>query len=397
MKTEKEIPEGWKEVELGNEEYFDIVMGQSPPSSSYNLKGNGIPFLQGNAEFGRIYPTIIKYTTNPLKKCNKGDILISVRAPVGEVNISNEDTCIGRGLGSIKVLEGSGLFYYYLLSNSKDLIKNMGQGSTFKAITATELRKINVLVPPVEEQKAIAKILSEVDEQIEMTNKIIHKVRSVKKELLIKEFNKLKDFVEIRDIFEVLSGTTPPTKNRRFWDNAEINWLTPADLGKLKGQIKIGSSLRKVSNYAIKETNLSMLPEDTIILSIRAPVGHIAITSEPSSFNQGCRGLIPKDKLSINPHYYAYFLKIKRKELENRAGQSTFKELSKQLLEKFNVPKISKEEQDELVNVISTIDRKIQFENQTKKRLEKLKRGLMQELLTGNKRVNVKKILEVQA
>ena len=111
-----EVPEGWKRIKLGNSKYFNITMGQSPPSESYNTEGHGVPFLQGSAEFGHIYPLIQVYTTNSLKIAHKGSVLISVRAPVGEVNIAPCDVCIGRGLAAIEVNPShvDSMFIYYL-------------------------------------------------------------------------------------------------------------------------------------------------------------------------------------------------------------------------------------------------------------------------------------------
>ena len=81
----------------------EVIMGQSPPGKTYNENGDGFAFLQGNAEFGDRYPQNIKYTTAPKKIAPKGSILISVRAPVGDLNIANQDYCIGRGLAAIVI------------------------------------------------------------------------------------------------------------------------------------------------------------------------------------------------------------------------------------------------------------------------------------------------------
>ncbi|MDJ0746498.1 MAG: hypothetical protein QNJ32_24480 [Xenococcaceae cyanobacterium MO_167.B27] len=93
------IPSGWLITQLEN--FTDIVLGQSPPSSTYNTEKNGLPFFQGKAEFGNLYPTPQKWCDSPKKTANQGDVLISVRAPVGSTNICIEKSCIGRGLAAI--------------------------------------------------------------------------------------------------------------------------------------------------------------------------------------------------------------------------------------------------------------------------------------------------------
>ena len=107
-----ELPEGWKWVKLGD--IAEIIMGQSPPSSTYNQKGMGIPFYQGKKEFGEIYlkePTV--WCSEPKRIANPNDILISVRAPVGDVNITKNRCAIGRGLAIIRPKNNLSLFYIF--------------------------------------------------------------------------------------------------------------------------------------------------------------------------------------------------------------------------------------------------------------------------------------------
>jgi len=158
------IPKEWNVLELGK--ISNILMGQSPPGKTYNNDGKGFPFLQGKAEFGPFYPRPIKFTTSPLKIAKSGSILISVRAPVGDVNIANNNYCIGRGLASISVIKGSNIFLFYLLKYFKQNIEKEGTGSTFKAINKNKLKNFKIPFPQLEEQKRIADILSTMDNKI---------------------------------------------------------------------------------------------------------------------------------------------------------------------------------------------------------------------------------------
>ena len=170
----------WKFESLSNKEYFELIMGQSPPSSSYNDKQEGMPFLQGNADFGVMHPSYSKYTKTPLKIAEPKDILISVRAPVGEINLSKDIICMGRGLGAIRILKGNYLFYYYYLNHIKKEIENMGQGSTFKAITLNELKKISLPIPSLKEQEKIVSVLSTIDKKLELEQKSKDKLERFK-------------------------------------------------------------------------------------------------------------------------------------------------------------------------------------------------------------------------
>ena len=142
-------------------EICTINMGQSPESSSYNESKYGLPFFQGKADFGEKYPLARMWCSNPIKVANAGDILISVRAPIGALNYAKEDCCIGRGLAAIKVDESriSKEFIYYLLKNKNAELNSMGTGSTFKAIGRKVLEEILVPDIMVEIQKKYAQNL----------------------------------------------------------------------------------------------------------------------------------------------------------------------------------------------------------------------------------------------
>lgn len=137
-------------------------MGQSPDSSTYNDDGIGVPFYQGNADFGKLHPTAVHWCTEPKKTAEKGDILISVRAPIGALNIANEHCCIGRGLASITVNEDVAErdYIWYLLKSKDSYLQSKGTGSTFKAINKNVLFELPVDLPSKNEQKSISDLLS---------------------------------------------------------------------------------------------------------------------------------------------------------------------------------------------------------------------------------------------
>jgi type I restriction enzyme S subunit len=187
---------------------------------------------------------------------------------------------------------------------------------------------------------------------------------------------------KIEDLFVVETGTTPSTKRADYWDKGTINWITPTDLSKLDGDIRIKSGERKITEKALKETNLALMPRGSIIVSTRAPVGYVAVLEESATFNQGCKGLIPKTHSEISPEFYCYYLLRKKQMLQNLSGGSTFKELSKDRLEKFVVPYLSIDEQRAIVGVLGVVDSVIAKTGEVIAKTERLKKGLMQTLLT---------------
>ena len=407
-RSNEKFPLDWETINLDEDDYIKIVMGQSPPSSTYNSFGNGLPFLQGKAEFGEMYPKPVLFCSKPKKIAEKDSILLSVKAPVGDVNITPFKICIGRGLIAIVVKKEklNNFFLFYYLSFIKKSIGYLSSGSTFKAITKNDLAKIEIPIPNFAEQKKISEILLTVDRAIEEVNEAIAKTERLKKglmqELLTKGIGH-KEFKEtetekipkdwkikkIADLFSIETGTTPSTKQKKYWENGHVNWITPADMNKLNGRLFIENSERKVTEKGLKETNLTLMLNGSIIISTRAPVGYVVIAKDKTTFNQECKGLIPKNIKEINPIFYTYYLLSKKYLLENSSSGSTFKELSKKALENFIVLLPPILEQNKIAEILSTVDERIQLLKEKRNKLKRVKKGLMNELLTGRKRVKV--------
>ena len=137
-------------------EVATITMGQSPDSSSYNTENDGLPFFQGNADFGEMYPNERVWCNAPKKTAEPGDILISVRAPIGALNYAKDRCCIGRGLASITVEDAVDRNYiFHLLKARNAELNNQGTGSTFKAIGKSVLEELKVPQISKENQKDV--------------------------------------------------------------------------------------------------------------------------------------------------------------------------------------------------------------------------------------------------
>lgn len=143
----------------------------------------------------------------------------------------------------------------------------------------------------------------------------------------------------------------------------------------------------------MKESTLNLLARDSIIISTRAPVGYVGINDAEVTFNQGCKGLVSRDKKKSSVYFYGYYLKSKKEFLNSISGGSTFKELSKEALEKLKVPLPLMAEQKRIAEILSTADDKLKVLRTKKYKLQKLKRGLMNDLLTGKVRVKVEHIV----
>ena len=159
------IPEGWKVGYLS--EIADIIMGQSPNGSTYNENGEGIIFYQGRAEFGTRFPSIRLFTTNPTRIAPANSILISVRAPVGDINITHKECCIGRGLASaVSRTNKSAFLLYTLFSLKSDLDRFNAEGTVFGSINRKALETLKILIPTNDIISKFEAIVASMDQQI---------------------------------------------------------------------------------------------------------------------------------------------------------------------------------------------------------------------------------------
>lgn len=157
------IPKGWEVKKL--EEFSTIIMGQSPKSEFYNDERKGLPFHQGVKDFGIRFPTDITFSTSGNKIAEKGDILFSVRAPVGRINIAKNKLVLGRGLASIKMKEGNG-FLLYALKNFFQKEDIIGSGTVFNSVNKTEIENIKFVMPEINKFMEFNEKVLQLDEMI---------------------------------------------------------------------------------------------------------------------------------------------------------------------------------------------------------------------------------------
>lgn len=163
-------PREWQTKKL--DEVAHINLGQSPKGEYYNEEGDGPHFIQGSKNFGNKYPELERFCSEPKREAEEGDVLISVRAPVGPVNIAPENLCIGRGVTALRLDEGSNEYLYYYLKYFEDKWSQFADGTTFNSITKSDLQNLEIPYPPIKERNGIAFILSKIDEKIEVNNRI---------------------------------------------------------------------------------------------------------------------------------------------------------------------------------------------------------------------------------
>lgn len=393
------IPVDWEAVILS--QIAEINMGQSPPSKDCNEQGDGLPFYQGNAEFGSKYPSPQKWCKRPKKLADEGDILISVRAPVGEINIAPHKCCIGRGIAAVQAKDIHDKFLYqYMLLYRKNLQK-MAQGSTFEAINRKELAELLTLLPPFPEQKKIAEILTTVDDAIEKTAQVIEKIKELKKGLIEglltrgighKKFKKTEigeipedwKIVLLGDIAKIERGrfSFRPRNSPQFY-GGDTPFVQTADIVNSNGRIRNYSQTLNKLGVSISK----IFPKKTILITIAANIGYTGILEFDSACPDSLIGIRPNENISTT--YLHYYLSGQQKKMDAIAPQCAQKNINIQILKSWNILLPPMEEQKQIGNILLTADNEIEKESDHKEELETLKKGLMQVLLTGKIRVAV--------
>ncbi len=397
------IPEEWKFVRLGDENVCLIVMGQSPPSSTYNRIQEGLPFLQGNIEFGEIYPLPSIYCSKPIKVAEENDVLISVRAPVGEVNISPSRVCIGRGLAAIRCKPNkiSDLFLFYYLNYIGKKFESISAGSTFKAIRKNDLGQLEILLPPLAEQKKVAEVLSTVDQAIEKVDQAIKKTKKLKKGLMQELLAKGIGHKEFKD---TKIGRIP-----KEWEVRKIgDVITLCQYGlsiqmSQEGQYPI-VKMDDIANGLVVANKVKYVNLDKrTFRNFKLEKGDILFNRTNSYELVGRTGLFVLDgdyvfasyliRLRpnyeiINPNYLTFYLIFSGEKLRQLATRAVHQaNINATTLQKVRVPIPPLPEQRKIAEILSGVDERLELLGRRRESLEKIKRGLMNDLLTGKKRV----------
>jgi type I restriction enzyme S subunit len=179
------LPKGWRKGKLGEE--FKLIMGQSPPGTSYNENGEGMVFYQGRTDFGFRFPTNRLYTTEPKRTAKPLDTLVSVRAPVGDINMANEICCVGRGLSSVRHKSNAYSFTYYMMKSLEPVFNGFeGEGTVFGSINKSNFESIEILIPSEDIISEFETVINPIDDKILENTKQIQSLTQTRDTLLPK-------------------------------------------------------------------------------------------------------------------------------------------------------------------------------------------------------------------
>ena len=360
-----------------------LNMGQSPDSSSYNEVGEGIPFFQGNADFGKINPKVRVWCNEPTKIDHAGDILISVRAPIGALNIADKECCIGRGLAALTVKENlcTKKYLWYAIKSKVGELNSKGTGSTFKAISKNVLAETEIPMYSLNEQNNIADNLEKVDELI-----------SCRKEQLAK----LDELVKSRFI-ELFGDVTSNPNGYPIKNFEEISVLITDGEHATPRRTEEGIyllSARNVLNHALQLEDVDYIDEEEysriarrvipqagdVLISCSGSIGRCCIVPNGLRFQMVRSAALIRFDNTINPVFAEWLITSDdlQQQIAQSATQSSQANLFQGKIRKLHgyVPPI--ELQEQFAAFVEQTDKsKLAFQ-QSLEKLETLKRSLMQ-------------------
>lgn len=301
----------------------DIQMGQSPESKFYNYDKIGLPFYQGKADFGRINPTPKMWCSKSKKEAKPNDILISVRAPVGDLNINNEQSCIGRGLAAITCKSDVDMMYlYYHLKYLKPQLSHISTGSTFESINKSQLENLIIKYKSYTEQIKVSNTLQVVQRQIDVKESLLRLYDLLIKSRFVEMFgdpNASRTKYKLVPI-HMVTGCMVPGRDKPKSFTGEIPWITINDLNingyTNKSKLGLGLTIDEV-----KEVNRKCVPQGSVLMSCVGNLGLCSIASVDLVINQQLHSYQCNEL--INNLYLMYYLSFKNAYMNKVASSTT--------------------------------------------------------------------------
>ena len=303
------MKEGWEVKRLG--EVCEITMGQSPSSESYNDIGRGMPFFQGCSDFGKLYPHVTTYCDMPKKMADINDVLISVRAPIGTLNIANLHCCIGRGLASVREIKGLSCYkyLYFFLLKSKEELQEKGTGATFKAIGKDALLNFPILVPSIEEQSRIVEELDLLSNIIEKKRQQLSELDNLAQSIFYDMFGDIYgnkygfEIKELNEVFEFIKDGTHQTP-QYVDENNGVKFLSAKDV--VKGFID-WSNIKYISQELHLQLSKRVSPmRNDILLCKNGTYGICALVETDEIFDIYVSLALMRPKKGYLPKYLVY-------------------------------------------------------------------------------------------
>lgn len=350
-------------------EACEVIMGQSPTSDTYNTNQKGLPFFQGKAEFTELHPVVEKWCSAPKKIAQPNDILLSVRAPVGAVNIADVKCCIGRGLAAIRFPNYK--YLYYFLKSIEQELDSKGTGTTFRAISGETIRETMFPFRSKEKQEVIVskieELFSELDKGIENLKLAQEQLKVYRQSVLkwafegrltnenVKEGELPEGWIlkTLNEIGSWKGGGTPSKSNKNFWINGKILWVSPKDM-KSK---TITDTIDKITLDAVSNSSAKLISKGSILFVVRSGILRrtlpVAITDSEVTVNQDLQAFTPLD---VSPDFVYWYAIAKNEDIRKDCSKdgTTVESIESTLLKNYIIPVCTKKEQFKIVETLES-------------------------------------------
>ena len=281
------------------------------------------------------------------------------------------------------------LFYYLSSDTSTEYLHSIAEASTsaYLSLKPSDIEALDVEIPPLPEQKAIAEVLSSLDDKIDLLhrqNKTLEQMaETLFRQWFVEEAGEDWEEGVLDDILTVKGGTTPSTKNADFW-GGDIHWTTPKDLST-NSPLFLMDTLRKITKAGLEKISSGLLPKGTLLLSSRAPVGYLAFAEIPLAINQGYIAII--DDKGFSSVFIYLWLKVNIDYVKSHANGSTFQEISKTTFKALKIAIPPKELRLMFDEIVNGNFKKIRTNSYQIRTLEKLRGTLLPKLMSGEVRI----------
>lgn len=373
----------WEEKKLG--EVVSVTMGQSPNSVNYTDNPSDHVLVQGNADMNnnRVVPRV--WTTQVTKQADKGDLILSVRAPVGDVGKTDYDVVIGRGVAALKGNE----FIYQSLVRMKEYgyWTRLSTGSTFESINSNDIKEAIIMLPSLEEQQKIGEFFSQLDQRIELQKSKIEKMKALKKAYLSEMFpaerettpkRRFKGFTgewEKRKLWEVTnsySGGTPKVGKSEYY-GGNIPFIRSAEINSDSTELFI-------TELGLNNSSAKMIEIGYILYALYgATSGEVGISRIKGAINQAILAIIPKS--GYDTQFITQWLRREKYKIIDKYLQGGQGNLSGSIVKNLEVMFPSLEEQQKIGEFFSEMEEMIELHEEKLKKLQNLKQAYLNELL----------------
>ncbi|MFM5208578.1 restriction endonuclease subunit S [Aeromonas hydrophila] len=385
----------WNVVKLST--VCNIDMGSAPKGSTYVELGEGVPLIAGAADYGEVFPQPKKSTLDPTKLCEKGDIILCVRATIGDLNWADKTYCLGRGVAGLRAHDeklDAKYLWYFIRSIENELYLN-STGSTFPQINKKVIESIQIPLPQLETQKKIAAVLEKADQLRKDCLQMEQDLNSLAQSVFIEMFGdpitnpKGLELKCISDVANVITGNTPSRAKSEYY-GSDIEWIKSGNINTPSDYLTMAEEYLSEKGKAVGRTVGAGSVLMTCIAGSPECIGNIAITDRNVAFNQQINALVPKKNI-LNTEFLYVLLKVGKKIIQAASTNSMKGMISKSKLEAIRLPFPNYIKQCEFSDIYCKLQKIVKEQEQQVFETELMFNALMQKTFNGEHDLNTLK------